>query len=174
MLIGQIMGADCLVTKHEVQVGKIMEVLVDPGRPQVVALVVGRGKQKRQWRILKVGDILEAWNGLVWIGSREKLLKQSEVKILTDIWKNNYLVLGKKALNKSLDVFGRITDFEFDLLSGQIISFQIEKGLGWWKQKRIISGKLFIEILNKGVVFDLEGMEEKYLQKVQEIEMVVQ
>lgn len=174
MLIGEFIGADCMVSKQEVLVGKVMEVIVDPSRPKVVALLVGRDKKVDSWKVLKIVDVVDGWNGLVWIKSRDRLLSFPRAKIIANIFRSGYLVIGRRALNKNLVKIGKVVDFDFDLLSGEIKNFHIENGVGWWKEKRIIGSQLFIEIISRGVVFDLDNISAMRLRKVQEVELVVQ
>ncbi len=174
MLIREFVGADCMIAKQEVLVGKVVEVVVDPNRPKIVALIVGQDEKKSKRKIVKIASVIDGWNGLVWIKSRENLLDFDKAKIIADIVGRGYLVLDRWALNKNLDRIGRIMDFDFDLLTGMINNFHLEKGIGWWKQKRIIGARLFIEIIAKGVVFDLESSADLRLQKIQEVELVIQ
>lgn len=174
MLIREFIGADCMIAKQEVLVGKVLEVVVDPNRPKLVALIVGRDKKKNNWKILKIVNVIDGWNGLVWIKSRDSLFTFKQAKIVADIFEQGYLVIGRWALNKDLQRIGKIVDFDFDLLTGAINNFHLEKGVGWWKQKRIIGARMFIEVIQKGVVFDINGSADLRLQKIQEVELVIQ
>lgn len=174
MLIREFIGADCMIAKQEVSVGKVIEVVVDPNRPKIVALIVGRNRKKSNWKIIKIVSVIDGWNGLVWIRSRESVISFDRARLIANIFEQGYLVLGRWALNKNLDKIGKIRDFDFDLLTGMINNFHVEKGVGWWKQKRIIGARLFIEIISKGVVFDLDNTADLRLQKIQEVELVIQ
>lgn len=172
MLIAEIIKSECRLWYEEIYLGKVAEVVVDPQRPRVISFVVKKEVKTDNIYFIKIAEVVDFWNGNLWVRKKEAMKTALDLPIINQYFEKELLVFGRRALDKNGNTLGRITNFNFDMISGLILDFEIESGWGFWRKKRLIPGKYFVEIVNNGVVFDIENQGFK-LRRVKEAELAV-
>lgn len=171
MRISEIIKSKCCIWQKEAELARVYDVIVDIQKPRIIALLA-RKKNAGNWLLIKMVDVVESWGKVVWLRDPEVLLPIENMPNIKMIVENNLLVLGRKAINTNGKVLGRITDLNFDLISGMIMNFEIERGFGFWKKNLLINSKYFLEVTNRGVIFEIDNDGLK-MQEIRQVELAI-
>lgn len=172
MLVAEIIKSECRLWYDEAYLGKVVEVVVDPQRPRVISFVIKKDTGNSQVFYIKIVEIVDFWNGNLWVKKKEAVKTAFDLPVINQYYEKELLVFGRRALDKNGNYLGRIINFNFDMISGLISDFELENGWGFWKKRRLIPGKYFIEVTTDGVIFEIENEGLKF-KRAKEVELAV-
>jgi sporulation protein YlmC with PRC-barrel domain len=104
-------------------VGKVAELLVDPGTRRVVGL---RLKKTEDGDLLAWSDITAFGADAVTVTGADKI-GEGDLH-LRELAHKTYRILGKRVLTTGGDELGKVGDVDFDLETGTVTSLLVDKG----------------------------------------------
>lgn len=147
----------------------VFDVISDAKKPKIKYFVIKKEWWSQDRLLVKWENVVKFENNVLWLGTENLLgINGREARVE---YKDNRLLLGRRALTLSGTNIGRVGDVEFDLTTGGIVDYEIEKGFGFWKNKRWIKSRYFVEINDRGVIFSDE-VDKMKMKKIVEMEMV--
>lgn len=134
------------------KVGEIYDFIIDPETGKIEAFWVKQGVFYGAEKILAFNDILEL-KLKVYIEDEDSILNPDEILKVQEILQKGIGLYYHKVKTLSGIRLGRVTDFFFDPISGQVMQIQVTKNfLGFKYAKRLIAFFEIYEITEDAVI----------------------
>ncbi len=134
------------------ELGEVYDLIVDTQTGKVEAFWVKQNLFVGADKILDINDITE-WKLKIYIDDEDSILNPDEIVRIKKILKTSINIYLHKVKTLSGTRLGRLTDFFFDPMTGQILQIQVAKNfLGIKYAKRLISFAEIYEINEDAVI----------------------
>lgn len=153
-LYSQLVGLPFYLREEEKKGGKITQLILDPERGNLVALITGNG----EW--IAALDVAP-FNGEYWeISSSEALMEEGELVRANEIPEQKQWIIHKAVMTKDGEYLGRIDDFVMEMENLTLTQLYVtKKFLFLICEKRIIHHNEILEITEKSVIVKNDRLE---------------
>lgn len=132
--------------------GEIYDLIIDEQKGKVEAFWVQKGILSGAEKILTVNDIIE-WKIKIYVNDGDSIVSPNEIIKIREIIERGVSFYLNKVQTLSGKNLGRVFDFFFDPLTGQILQIEVAKSfLGVKFQKRLIPFSEIYEIKPEAVI----------------------
>jgi uncharacterized protein YrrD len=145
----QLCGAWILSRDGE-PLGRVRDVVVDPNTGEIPALWV---KSVEGIQLLSVTEIQRWSREEIWVESLSDLISAEEFPRLQQVLQNEIRIIGVSVFEQreKPQLIGKCKDLSFDTLSPKLLSLEVESGILFWKNVRVIHRKQILEIKESGI-----------------------
>lgn len=143
-----LLGTPIMMSKTPFQIGRMLELVVDPDNGSLIALVT-TGRQ-----VIAPIDLCPFEFGRFQVKEADVLLETDELIRLQTTPKEKRRLFGKRVITKSGEKLGRVYDLAFEMGTFSLVEFLVCKKIAflWTLQKRIFSFKDILEITEKAII----------------------
>lgn len=143
----QLVGLPIHLVDEEVKVGVVREVVLDPDRGSLVALVTRSGQA------VAPRDLLPFGGGCWDVRETEALIEMEELIRLQSVPIAKRTLIHKSVFTQSGEFLGKVEDYDMDMDTLQLIQIHVSKTFFFTAvDRRVIDWKEIVEITEKAVV----------------------